>query len=103
MVKKSNRLVIASASDAKTTSFTSYNGRAQSRHVVTGQHGIVQGYEKLQTNDPPHPPPADEKLVEVKETKKSKKAGIKVEGKSRSLISVSLPSLCLLTIHKPLS
>jgi hypothetical protein len=97
MAKKKIRVVIASAADIKTDSVSSQGGRTQLKQTVTGHRGIVQGRDEsstfssfVDTSGPESDTlQSDIKLEEVKETKKSKRAGIKVDAKPRNLNSVS--------------
>ena len=67
--------------------------------TVTGHRGAIQGwdgsstlsslFDTYETAPDILQPDQDRNLEEVKETKKSKRAGIKVDAKPRNLISVS--------------
>jgi hypothetical protein len=100
MAKKKSRVVIASAADIKTHSVSSQGGRTQLKQTVTGHRGAVQGRDESSTlssffdtsgaaSDIILGYDSESRLEEVKETKKSKRAGIKVDAKPRNLISVS--------------
>jgi hypothetical protein len=81
-------LVIASASDIKTTVLTSIGGRSQIKQSITGNRGGTQGHDVTQ----PVAPFSQNRqtgIEEEKETLKSKSAGIKMESRTRNINSVS--------------
>jgi hypothetical protein len=100
--RKRPRLIIASSNAVTTTAVSSQGGRSRIKEIITGSGKAVLGHAILTSEfaEPEKPGSTDNEFTvnhsdykpfiqEVKETPRSKAAGIKIETKARNLNSVS--------------
>jgi hypothetical protein len=88
MTGKKRRIVVSTSNAVTATAIASAGGRIQVRQAITGSREALHG-KAVTTPEIPLPTSSQEKVVgEVKESKRSKSAGIKLEGKPRNLNSV---------------
>jgi hypothetical protein len=87
MTGKKRRIVISTNNAVTATAIASTGGRVQVKQAITGSREALHG-RAVPTVEVTLPSNQAEEVVEVKESKRSKSAGIKLEGKPKNLNSV---------------